>query len=297
MTLQSPELWRLDFYDLICYGNSDNEVFRRREGRGTFEKGRMWELTSDEAKEAFKENTAQLAQLPSLILAECYCRRASECARKAYLSRLRNIREEGTFISFEFRHLSGTFSSYEAFTCLTDISQDVYERNRTHWAVKEGNLVERVNEYWKEQADRDKPRVFGLDSWPLHEKEHIAVMMPFSTSFDPVFEAIKHACERSRVPFLRVDEIYGPNVIIKDIFTTIETSKLVICDITDKNPNVLYEAGIAHARNKDVILLTQNDGDVPFNLSQIRHIRYLPNQEGLKHLEDELQQFITAAMA
>ena len=85
-------------------------------------------------------------------------------------------------------------------------------------------------------------------------------------------------------------------MIIGDIFLTIETSRLVICDVTGKNPNVLYEAGIAHTRNVDVIFLTQNDEDVPFNLRHIRYIKYLSNGEGLEKLKNELIEFIKVGL-
>ncbi len=295
MTLERPELWRLDYYNLICYSNPDNDVFHRSEGREKIEKSRLWEYTDDETIEAFKENTVQLAQLPSLVLTECNCRSANNCTGKAFFTRLSSIHEERNSIAFGFHHLGGGMTSCEAFNYLTGITLGPGERTRTHWAVKKGNLLERMGEFWAKQTQRGKPSVFGIEDWPLPQQGHIAVMMPFSAAFQPVFDAISGACARERVPSLRVDDIYGPNVIIKDIFSTIETSRLVICDITNKNPNVLYEAGIAHARNKDVILLTQNDADVPFNLSQIRHIRYLPNQEGFKKLEDDVHKFIIAA--
>ena len=50
-------------------------------------------------------------------------------------------------------------------------------------------------------------------------------------------------------------------------------SSVVVCDLTGKNANVFYEAGIAHSLGKDVILITQSADDVPFDL---RHLRYIP---------------------
>ncbi len=44
----------------------------------------------------------------------------------------------------------------------------------------------------------------------------------------------------------------------------------MICDLTDRNANVLYKTGIAHALNKNVIMIAQNIEDIPFGLSQFR---------------------------
>lgn len=61
-------------------------------------------------------------------------------------------------------------------------------------------------------------------------------------------------------------------------------SSVVICDLTGKNANVFYEAGIAHSLGKDVILITQSADDVPFDLRHLRYIQYLNNGEGLQQL-------------
>ena len=122
-------------------------------------------------------------------------------------------------------------------------------------------------------------------------------MMPYALEFAPVYESIKRACAKVRCEPLRVDEIYGTNPVVKDIFTTIDTGKLVICDITGRNPNVLYEVGIAHARNVDVVLITQNEGDVPFDLQHIRNLRYSTDVDGLAKLESDLIQTIQSALS
>ena len=95
---------------------------------------------------------------------------------------------------------------------------------------------------------------------------------------------------------LRVDEIYKPTRIMDDVFSTIVQSRLVICDLTDRNANVLYETGLAHALNNDVIMITQNIADIPFDLRQFRVLKYLPNQEGLLKITEDLQQTIRATL-
>ena len=289
MTLQNADHWQLDYYNLICYGLTDNTVFQRNSGRGTFEKRRMLKYTSTSVEERYKGNIAGLAQLPTLFVVEC--NRGYNSTAPAYIARLTNVREEGSQVVFDYSRLNGRLTSLEVFDSITDIESGSWEMGRTHWAVKEGNLIERLFEFWDKRSGEEKPKF-----WPLVKRDHIAVMMPYSAEFDPVHESIKQACEQVRCATLRVDEIYGPNMVISDVFKTIETGKLVICDITGRNPNVLYEAGIAHARNVDVILLTQNDTDVPFNLGQIRYIKYLPNQEGLEKMKTDLVKSINAGL-
>lgn len=52
-----------------------------------------------------------------------------------------------------------------------------------------------------------------------------------------------------------------------------------------------------HALGKDVILITQDGRDVPFDLAHLRHIRYLANGEGLKQLETELSARIATLLS
>lgn len=293
MDLNHPELWQLDCYNLICFGPSahlSEEIFRRQSGsRASFALGRMFEHTSPTLREHYAQDLHGLAQLPTLVVAEFY----SDSPVPARFSRLSNVRVEGRNrnVVFDYHHISDLLTTQEVYNEIVP-----FEYWRTHWAVKEGNLIEKLAAMWDKRVTGEKPKIFGLDKWPLVKSDHIAVMMPYSREFDPVYETIKQACAEVNYPARRVDEIYGPNLIIKDVFTTIDTSKLVICDITGKNPNVLYEAGIAHTRNVDVILLTQKSDDVPFNLGQVRYIQYFPNAEGLQKMKADLVKTIEAAL-
>ena len=65
-------------------------------------------------------------------------------------------------------------------------------------------------------------------------------------------------------------------------------STVVVCDLTGRNPNVFYELGIAHALGKDVIPITQNTNDIPFDIQHHRYILYLNNSEGRSELRGKL---------
>jgi hypothetical protein len=71
--------------------------------------------------------------------------------------------------------------------------------------------------------------------------------------------------------------------------TCVDRSRVVVCDCTGRNPNVFYETGIAHTLGREVILITQNEHDIPFDLRHLRHIRYLDNTEGRGALTEALQ--------
>lgn len=76
----------------------------------------------------------------------------------------------------------------------------------------------------------------------------------------------------------------------------IETSHILIADITTRNPNVFYELGIAHALGQKVILMTQNKDDIPFDLLRFRHIIYEDNSDGYEVLRAGLEGALTEAL-
>ncbi len=75
---------------------------------------------------------------------------------------------------------------------------------------------------------------------------------------------------------------------MQDVVSLIDRSRIVIADCTGRNPNVFYEIGIAHTLGREVILITQNEGDVPFDLRHLRYVHYLNNGEGLAVLAQRL---------
>lgn len=74
----------------------------------------------------------------------------------------------------------------------------------------------------------------------------------------------------------------------QDIVSLIDRSLVVVSDCTGRNPNVFYETGIAHTLGREVVLITQNEADIPFDLRHLRFVRYLNDREGLAALSTRL---------
>jgi len=117
----------------------------------------------------------------------------------------------------------------------------------------------------------------------------VSVMMPFDGSLSQVYETIKSAAAATGYECKRVDDIWDDSTVIQDVFSLIFQSYIVVCDFTGKNPNVFYEAGIAHTLGKHVIPITQNEEHIPFDLRHHRYAKYLNNDEGRDGLQQELE--------
>ena len=114
-------------------------------------------------------------------------------------------------------------------------------------------------------------------------------MMPFAPGFTPVYECIQQAAGAVGLGCRRADDIWEHPSVIQDVVALIDRSKVVVCDCTGRNPNVFYEAGIAHTLGREVILITQNSDDIPFDLRHLRYIAYLNNGEGRSGLASSLE--------
>lgn len=95
----------------------------------------------------------------------------------------------------------------------------------------------------------------------------------------------------------RGDDVFGSNVIMDDITRSIEKARIIVADLTGRNPNVFYEVGIAHTLNKTVLLLAQNIEDVPFDLRHRRVLLYDYSPRGCKKLENEISKHINSLLS
>ena len=101
------------------------------------------------------------------------------------------------------------------------------------------------------------------------------VAMPFLPLFERQYErVIRPAVETAGLVCVRGDEVYTKPLIVQDVWASIRRSRLVVAELSGRNPNVMYEVGLAHAIGKPIVLLTRNEDDVPFDLKALRYIYY-----------------------
>lgn len=118
-------------------------------------------------------------------------------------------------------------------------------------------------------------------------KPFVFVLMPFSAGFDDTYQvAIQPACEAAGAYAERVDQQIFTGSIMERVYNQIAKADLIVADMSERNANVFYEVGYAHALGKRTILLTRSEADIPFDLRQYPHIVY---GDSLGRLKTELQ--------
>lgn len=114
-------------------------------------------------------------------------------------------------------------------------------------------------------------------------KPFVFVLMPFAKAYDDVYElAIKAACTEAGAYAERVDQQIFADSILDRMFNQIAKADLIVADMSERNPNVFYEVGYAHALGKTTILLTRDEADIPFDLKHYQHVVYGDSLSGLK---------------
>ena len=136
--------WLQSHYNLVCYGHSGFDVFRSKSGTSQFPYSRVFEATDTHLSEHYKSDLSKLAELPTLVVAEAMPN--GNTRTPAFLSRIDRVHQLGSQVAFQFRHRYGRMSSEDIFG-LEGLRFGPWEHSRTHWAVKEGDLLSELFGY------------------------------------------------------------------------------------------------------------------------------------------------------
>ena len=259
------------------------------DGRDTMPIGRVFEYTDDVLVERFKPggnpDLAALTAFPTLFVEET-SGTPDQVARVGTITRARIT---GPNIALEYAYDLGTSSlpNKRLREFAADLGIEDFEFYRTHWSVKDEDLFRVLLR--NSQPRRQRPTIFQLTEHESIEPNLVSAMMPFHPSFDAVYATLRRTAEAVGLRCRRADDIWENPAIIQDIVSLIDRSRVVICDCTDRNPNVFYEIGIAHTLGREVILITQIAADIPFDLRHLRFVQYLNNSEGLDELSNRLR--------
>lgn len=252
-------------------------------------KDRFWPATKQSISEAIK--------FPALLGCEKGCKRPFQVGRIESAI----VRQGICRITYNIDRTIGEIPESIIDKLEWDLDLGKYELSRTHWAIKEVDLPTallsagisgvpkkyRPTEQGASKPISISPIVFRTNELAI-QNDQVAVMMPFDPCFARVHDAIREACIVSNLKCVRADLVWNESEIIQDIFDIIRTSFAVVCDFSGRNPNVMYETGIAHTLGRPVIPITQSSEDVPFDLRHHRYAKYDLSESGLAKLKIDL---------
>lgn len=178
---------------------------------------------------------------------------------------------------------------------LYDVSRKLEENDRrwkdmNHLVISSQEKFENSNYYNSEVVPNEFLKSFGITNPKDYEVDNrlVFVLTPFNDNYRDSFIYIREVCSRLNLKCIRGDEDYISNEIFPSIIKQILKSRLIIANITGRNPNVMYELGVAHALGKTTIIVAQDFTDIPFDLNNRRIILYKSENELQKKLEQSI---------
>lgn len=259
------------------------------DGAGSLLNSRIYIRPNEDSGKLFLKDgrldIGEISKIPALLVTETGGS-GPQFARVAHIIGVTEGKSE-TSIQYAIDNSIQPISNQDLERYSVQLGLSKYTLTHTHWAVQEANLFKIL--LMIQQRNQITPTVFNIESISQQQPDLVSVMMPFKAELAPVYSALQSAATSLGLKPMRADDLWVHHSVIQDIVSLIAKARIVICDCTGRNPNVFYEAGIAHALGKEVILIAQSDEDVPFDLRHHRYLKYLNNAEGLTALAESVK--------
>ncbi|WP_251933745.1 hypothetical protein [Latilactobacillus sakei] len=208
-------------------------------------------------------------------------------------------------------------------TNFTDEFHKLGEALNTNFDEEKMEAFKDMSAVWKdidcgaqEFVNNIKKRVNLMDVKPKFKARDIVVkenqafyVLPFTGGPLNAYEAVKErmvASEEVECNIIKSEDTFDPsrgNNIVENIWQDICTSRFIIADLSEKNPNVFYELGICDTLGKRVISICSNrsrdedyGGKLPFDIAGDYTIFYDEDYKGIKLLQDQIEQRVGAIL-
>lgn len=129
----------------------------------------------------------------------------------------------------------------------------------------------------------------------MENKSKVFVITPFNEDSLALYEELKRTFKEN-FDFANAGDLDNQQNILQDIVEGIHKADVIIADLTGLNANVFYELGLAHAMNKKVIIITQDLGELPFDIKSYRANEYSLQFNNLPKLIEELKKLLLGAI-
>lgn len=129
----------------------------------------------------------------------------------------------------------------------------------------------------------------------MANKDKCFIITPIGDDTDPIRRHIEGIIDAALRPALEdkydlvvAHRISEPGSITKQIITEIYSAKLVVANLTNRNPNVMYELALRHSLGKPVIMIAENGTPLPSDIVMERTIFYQNDARGVIELRESI---------
>lgn len=112
---------------------------------------------------------------------------------------------------------------------------------------------------------------------------------PIRRHIDGIFEAAIRPALEDKYQLIVAHKIYEPGSITKQVISEIYDAELVIANLTNRNPNVMYELAFRHSLGKPVIMIAEAGTSLPADIIMERTIFYQNDAQGVLDLKEAIE--------
>lgn len=129
----------------------------------------------------------------------------------------------------------------------------------------------------------------------MNSQDRCFIITPIGDDSDPIRRHIEGIIDAAIRPALcgKYDlvvahKISEPGSITKQIIKEIYSDKLAVANLTNRNPNVMYELAFRHSLGKPVIMIAEKGTPLPSDIIMERTIFYQNDAQGVLELKDSI---------
>lgn len=102
----------------------------------------------------------------------------------------------------------------------------------------------------------------------------IFLLIPFTREFEDIHYALRESIENTGHQLIRMSELMSTGSFNNQLQEEISKADLIIADVSSHNPNVMFEVGYAKSLNVPILLISQQNEYIPFDISSIQVLIY-----------------------